>query len=60
MAGRGEQFVVKAEHYLVDIGGGTVDNASHKIVGGRIEELAPPDGYYWGGTTIKISPRLCW
>ena len=53
-AGRGSQYVVRGKNYLVvDIGGGTVDIASHKIVGGRIEELAPPDGNFWGGTTVN-------
>ena len=53
-AGRGSQYVVRGKNYLVvDIGGGTVDIASHKLVGGRIEELAPPAGNFSGGTTVN-------
>ena len=53
-AGRGSERVLRAKNYLVvDIGGGTVDIASHKLVGGRIEELAPPAGNFWGGTTVN-------
>ena len=45
---------MRGKNYLVvDIGGGTVDIASHKLVGGRIEELAPPDGNFSGGTTVN-------
>ena len=45
---------MRGKNYLVvDIGGGTVDIASHKLVGGRIEELAPPAGNFSGGTTVN-------
>ena len=48
------QYLVKAEKYLVvDIGGGTVDIASHAIVGGQPKEIAPPAGNFWGGTTVN-------
>ena len=54
VAGKGEQYLVNAEKYLVvDIGGGTVDIASHGIVEGCIEELARPAGNFWGGTTVN-------
>ena len=53
-AGKGEEYVVKAERYIViDIGGGTVDIASHKIVEGHIEEIDIPAGNFWGGTTVN-------
>ena len=46
--------MVSAKTYLVvDIGGGTVDIASHAIVGGSIEEIATPAGNFWGGTTVN-------
>ena len=46
--------MVSAKTYLVvDIGGGTVDIASHGIVGGSIEEIATPAGNFWGGTTVN-------
>ena len=50
-----QQYLVRAENYLVvDIGGGTVDIASHGIVDeGCIEELAQPAGNFWGGTTVN-------
>ena len=42
------------ENYLiVDCGGGTVDIATHGIVGGHIQELAPSAGNMSGGTTIN-------
>ena len=54
MASKGKQFVARAEKYIiVDIGGGTVDIASHAIVEGRIVEIAPPAGNFWGGTTVN-------
>ena len=54
-AGRGLQYVVKGKNYLVvDIGGGTVDIASHRILDDRsIKEIAPPAGNFWGGTTVN-------
>ena len=53
-AGKGAEYVVTAQSYIViDIGGGTVDIASHEIVGGCIEEIAAPDGNFWGGTTVN-------
>ena len=52
--GRGSERVLRPKNYLVvDIGGGTVDVASHRIVGDRIEEIAPPVGNFWGGTTVN-------
>ena len=54
VAGKGKEYVVSAKNYLVvDIGGGTVDIASHGIVEGSIEELARPAGNFWGGTTVN-------
>ena len=54
MAGRGAQYVVIAEKYLVvDIGGGTVDISSHCIEGGCIKKLAQPVGKFWGGTAVN-------
>ena len=54
MAIKGSQYLVRAKKYLVvDIGGGTADIASHRIVGGCIEEIAPPAGNFWGGTTVN-------
>ena len=54
MASKGKQFVARAQKYIiVDIGGGTVDIASHAIVDGRIVEVAPPAGNFWGGTTVN-------
>ena len=53
-AGKGEEYVVKTKSYIViDIGGGTVDIASHRIVEGRIEEIVIPVGNFWGGTTVN-------
>ena len=53
-AGRASEFAMNSEIYLVvDVGGGTVDITSHAIVGGRIEEIAPPAGNFWGGTTVN-------
>ena len=53
-AGKGEEYLVKAKSYIViDIGGGTVDIASHSIGGGRIDELATPVGNFYGGTTVN-------
>ena len=53
-AGKGPEYVVPAQSYIViDIGGGTVDIASHKIVDGRIEEIVIPVGNFWGGTTVN-------
>ena len=54
-ASRGHEYLVKAEKYLVvDIGGGTVDIASHRVVGDHIEEIAPPVGNSsCGGTTVN-------
>ena len=46
--------MVRAKNYLVvDIGGGTVDIASHAIEKGRIIEIAPPAGNFCGGTTVN-------
>ena len=46
---------MKGKNYLVvDIGGGTVDIASHRILDDRsIKEIAPPAGNFWGGTTVN-------
>ena len=53
-AGKGAEYVVKAQSYIViDIGGGTVDIASHAIIGGKIEEITTPAGNFWGGTTVN-------
>lgn len=53
-AGKSSEYSGNAQSYLVvDIGGGTVDIASHAIVGGSIEELAVPVGNFWGGTTVN-------
>ena len=53
-ASRSAEFENKGQSYLVvDIGGGTVDIASHAIVGGHIQELAEPTGNFWGGTTVN-------
>ena len=55
MAGEGEEFVVHPKTYIViDIGGGTVDIASHSIAEGHIAEIAIPAGNFWGGTTVNI------
>ena len=52
-AGKNAEFR-KAKNYLVvDIGGGTVDIATHALVGEHIEELAPSAGNFWGGTTVN-------
>ena len=40
-------------YLLVDIGGGTVDIASHAIEDDQIEEIADPVGNFWGGTTVN-------
>ena len=54
VASKVRQYLVHAKNYLVvDIGGGTVDIASHAIVEGCIEELAQPAGNFWGGTTVN-------
>ena len=53
-AGKGLEFVVRPERYLVvDIGGSTVDIASHRIVDNHIEEIAPPASNFWGGATVN-------
>ena len=53
-AGGRSHYLVRANNYLVvDIGGGTVDIASHKFVGDHIEEIEPPAGNFWGGTTVN-------
>ena len=47
--------VEEPQNYLVvDIGGGTVDLASHCIVGSHIEEIAPPAGSFCGGTAVNV------
>ena len=54
MAGKGAEFVVRPKNYIViDIGGGTVDIASHSIAEGHIAEIAIPAGNFWGGTTVN-------
>ena len=40
-------------YIVIDIGGGTVDIASHSIAGGRIAEIAAPAGNFCGGTTVN-------
>ena len=50
----GKEYQVNAKSYIViDIGGGTVDIASHRIVEGHIEEIVVPAGNFWGGTTVN-------
>ena len=52
-AGKSTEFR-KAKNYLVvDIGGSTVDIATHALVGEHIEELAPSAGNIWGGMTVN-------
>lgn len=48
-----DEFVRAKKYLVVDIGGGTVDIATHALVGEHIEELAPPAGNFWGGTTVN-------
>ena len=51
----GEKFLPMSNHYLVlDIGGGTVDIATHSVSGNGIEELAPSNGNDWGGTRVNM------
>ena len=45
--------MMRGNYIVIDIGGGTVDIASHKIVDGRIAEIAPPAVNFWGGTTVN-------
>ena len=46
--------MVTAKSYIViDIGGGTVDIASHRIVKDHIEEIVIPVGNFCGGTTVN-------
>ncbi len=40
-------------YLIVDCGGGTVDIATHGIVGGHVQELAPSAGNMSGGTMIN-------
>ncbi len=40
-------------YLIVDCGGGTVDIATHGIIGGHVHELAPSAGNMSGGTTIN-------
>lgn len=43
-----------SNHYIVlDIGGGTVDIATHSLAAGGIIELAPSAGNDWGGTRVN-------
>ena len=52
--GADKKFLPKSDHYLVlDIGGGTVDIATHSVAAGGIIELAPSAGNDWGGTRIN-------
>lgn len=50
-------FQGEENYLLVDIGGGTVDIVSHAIVAGHLEEIMPPQGNAWGGTTINENFR---
>ena len=51
---KGKEFVLHPKSCIViDIGGGTVDIASHSIAEGRIVEIAIPAGNFWGGTTVN-------
>ena len=55
-AEKSSEYLANAKSYIVvDIGGGTVDMTSHAVVGGSIEELAPPVGNSWGGTTVNAT-----
>ncbi len=40
-------------YLIVDCGGGTVDIATHGIISGHVQELAPSAGNMSGGTTIN-------
>ena len=54
MAGKAPEFELDTKSYIViDIGGGTVDIASHSIAEGHIVEIAIPAGNFWGGTTVN-------
>ena len=54
MIGRERHYVMRSGTFLlVHIGENTVDITSHAIIGGRIVELAPPAGNFWGGTTVN-------
>ena len=54
MAGKAPEFELDPKSYIViDIGGGTVDIASHSIAEGHIVEIAIPAGNFWGGTTVN-------
>ena len=47
-------YTITNENYLIiDCGGGIVDIATHSIVGGKVNELAPSAGNMQGGTTIN-------
>lgn len=52
--GADKKFIPKSDHYIVlDIGGGTVDIATHSLAAGGIIELAPSAGNDWGGTRVN-------
>ena len=42
-------------YLLVDIGGGTVDIVSHRIIEGHFEEIDLPKGNAWGGVTVNAT-----
>ena len=49
-----EKFCVTVENYLiVDCGGGTVDIATHGIIGKNVCELASAEGNFQGGTMVN-------
>ncbi len=46
-------FQIGKKYILLDMGGGTVDIACHKVLeGGKVSEVAPPSGGDWGSTYI--------
>ena len=55
IASRDSDYHVNAKCYIVvDAGGGTVDIASHAVVGDRIQEIARPTGNFCGGITVNV------
>ena len=51
---KSEKFKIDVENYMiVDCGGGTIDIVTHSIVGKNVEELAPPEGNFYGGTEVN-------
>lgn len=53
-ASQSAQYAIHARNYLVlDIGGGTVDIATHGIINDHMEELVGATGNGWGGTKVN-------